>query len=89
MKPGWKAKVLAIKPRFYLWDNDARRLVDNTFDEMHKQGDLKSTINPTPFSFLVFVIWKSNSDGKRKGHTIVDICKVNDLVLFDFYPLPL
>ena len=56
---------------------------------MHKQRCLKFTTNPTPFSFPVFVVWKSDSDGKKKGCAVVDIRKLNDLVLPDFYPLPL
>lgn len=59
------------------------------FDEMHKQGRLKFTTNPTPFSFLVFVVWKSDSDGKTKYRAVVDIRKLNDLVLLDSYLLPL
>lgn len=50
---------------------------------------MKFTTNPTPFSFLVFVVWKSDSDSKRKRHAVVDIRKLNDLMLPDFYPLPL
>lgn len=89
LKPGWEAKVSAIKPRVYCLGNDVRRLVDDTFDEMHKQGRLKFTTDPTPFSFPVFVVWKSDSDGKRKGRAVMDIRKLNDLVLPDSYPLPL
>lgn len=56
---------------------------------MHKEGYLKFTIDPTPFSFLIFVVYKSNSDDKRKSHAVVDICKLNNLVFPDFYPFPL
>ena len=89
LKPGWESKVSAIKSRIYPLGNEARRVVDNTFDEMHKQGRLEYTTDPTPFSFPVFVIYKTDSNGKRKGRAVVDIRKLNDLVLPDFYPLPL
>ena len=89
LKPGWETKVSAIKPRIYPLGNNARQLVDDTFNEMHKQGHLEFTTNPTPFSFPVFVIWKSDSDGKKKGRAVVDMRKLNDLVLPDSYPLPL
>ena len=56
LKPGWEAKVSAIKPRVYPLGNDTRRLVDDTFDELHQQGRMKFTSNPTPFSFPVFVV---------------------------------
>ena len=89
LKPGWESKVSAIKPKVYLLGNEARRIVDNTFEEMHTQGRLKYTIDPTPFSFPVFVVYKTDSQGKRKGCAVVDIRKLNDLVLPDSYPLPL
>lgn len=40
-------------------------------------------------SFLVFIVWKSDSDGKRKSHAVVDIFKLNNLMLPNSYPLPL
>ena len=89
LKPGWKAKVSAIKPRVYPLRNDARWLVDDTFNKLHQQDRMKFTSDPTPFSFPVFVVWKSDSESKKKGRAVVDICKLNDLVLPNSYPLPL
>lgn len=89
LKPGWESKVSAIKPKVYPLGNEARRIVDNTFEEMHTQGRLKYTTDPTPFSFPVFVVYKTNFQGKRKGRAVIDIQKLNNLVLPDFYPLPL
>lgn len=89
LKLGWEANISATKPRVYPLGNDAWRLIDDTFDKMHKQGCLKFTTNPTFFSFPVFIVWKSDSDGKRKGCIIVDIRKLNNLVLSDSYSLPL
>lgn len=73
----------------YPLDNEARRIVDDTFNEMHRQGRLKYTTDPILFSFPVFVVYKTDSQGKRKGRAVVDIRKLNDLVLPDSYPLPL
>ena len=56
---------------------------------MHKQGPLEYITDPTHFNFPVFVIYKTDSHGKRKGRAVVDIRKLNDLVLFDSYPLSL
>lgn len=47
------------------------------------------TSDPTSFSFPVFVVWKSDSEGKKKSCAVMDIHKLNDLVLLDSYPLPL
>lgn len=89
LKPGWESKVSAIKPKVYPLGNKAQRIVDDTFEKMHTQGRLKYTTDPTPFSFPVFVVYKTDSQGKRKGRAVVDIRKLNDLVLPDSYPLPL
>ena len=89
LKPGWKSKVSAIKPRVYPLGNEARCVVDNTFENMHMQGHLKYTTDPTLFSFPVFVVFKPDSQGKRKGRAVVDIQKLNDLVLPYSYPLAL
>lgn len=37
----------------------------------------------------MFVIYKTDFHGKRKGRAVVDIRKLNNLVLPDSYPLPL
>ncbi len=87
LKMGWESKVLAIKPQIYLLGNEARHVIDNTFDEMHRQGRLEYITDL--FSFPVFVIYKTDSHGKRKGRTVVDIRKLNNLVFPDSYPLPL
>lgn len=89
LKPSWKSKVLAIKLRIYPLDNKTRYVVHNIFDKIYKHGHLEYTIDPTLFSFLVFVIYKTELHKKRKSQIIVDIRKLNNLVLLEFYPLPL
>ena len=89
LKPGWESKVSAIKPRVYPLGIDNRRLVDETFDELQRLGRLKYTTSPTPFSFPVFVIWKTAANGEKKGRAVVDIRKLNDLVIPNAYPLSL
>ena len=89
LKPGWEAKVLAIKPRVYPLGINSKRLVDETFDELQRLGRLKYTTSHTPFSFFVFIIWKTAANGEKKGRAVVDIRKLNDLVIPNAYPLPL
>lgn len=57
------------------------------FDKMHKQSRLEYITDPTPFSFLVFVIYKTNLHSKKKGRIVIDVQKLNDLILFDSYLL--
>ena len=88
LKPGWEAKVSAIKPGIYPLGINSKRLVDETFDELQRLGRLKYTTSHTPFSFPVFVIWITEANGEKKGRAVVDIRKLNDLVIPDAYPLP-
>ena len=56
---------------------------------MHRLGRLEFITEHTPFSFPVFVVWKADAEGKKKGKVVVDIRKLNEMVLPDLYPLPL
>lgn len=73
LKPGWESKVSSIKLRVYPLGNEARHVIDNTFDKMYKQSRLKFTTNLMPFSFLIFVVLKADAQGKKKGRAVVDI----------------
>ena len=88
LKPGWETKVSAIKPRVYPLGINSKRLVDKTFNELQRLGRLKYTTSHTSFSFPVFVIWKTAANGEKKGQAVVDIRKLNDLVIPDAYLLP-
>lgn len=61
--------------------------MDDTFDKMHKQERLEFTTELTPFNFLVFVVWKADAQGNRKNRAVVDIQRLNKLVLSDSYSL--
>ena len=89
LKPGWETKVSAINPRVYPLGNETCQLVDKTFDEIHCLGRFKFTSEHTPFSFLIFVVWKLDAKGKRKGKAVVNIQKLNNMVLPDSYSLSL
>lgn len=43
----------------------------------------------TLFSFLVFIVWKIAANNEKNSQAVVDIRKLNDLVISDTYPLPL
>jgi len=42
-----------------------------------------------PFSYPVFVIWKTSANGERKGRAVIDICGLNWIALPNVYPIPL
>lgn len=89
LKLGWEAKISTIKSRVYILGNKSRQLVNKIFDKMYCLGRIKFTTKHTPFSFPVFVVWKTNTKSKRKSRAIVDIWRLNEIVLFDSYSLPL
>ena len=62
--------------------------MDSTFDALHAQERLRWTTENTPFSYPVFVVWKT-VNAERKGRVVVDIRGLNQLVVPDAYPLPL
>ena len=88
-KLGWETKTLAIKTRVYLLGIKAKRLVDERFDKMQRLSRLKYITSHTSFSFLMFVVYKTNAKKEKKGHTVVNIRKLNDLLISDAYSLPL
>lgn len=89
LKLGWESKVSAIKPRIYLLGNEVWRVIDDNFHKIHKQSRLQYTTKPTSFSFSVFIIYKTDHQGKRKGRAVVNMQKLNKLVLPDSYFFPL
>lgn len=54
---------------------------------MYRQSQLKFTTNYTLFSFSVFIIWKTDANRKKKSHAVVDIRKLNKMVVPNFYLL--
>lgn len=89
LKLGWETRVLAIKPKMYPLSIEAKHLVDEIFDKMQRFGRLKYTISYTFFSFSVFIVYKINIKEERKKWVVVNICKLNDLVIVDAYLFPL
>ena len=89
LKPGWKIKISAIKPRILFLENKTCQLVNMTFNKMHCLGRLKFIFEYILFSFLVFIVGKFDIKDKKKSRAVVDIQKVNKIVLPDSYPLSL
>lgn len=63
---------------------------------MHYLGRISWVKQPTPFSFPIFVVWRTVPSGSgedrkmiRKGRVVVDIRGLNKVTITDAYPLPL
>lgn len=50
---------------------------------------LKYTTLYPSFNFPIFDVYKTNVKREKKKRAVVNICKLNDLVIPDAYPLPL
>lgn len=89
LRDNWQSRLASIKPKIYSLGEESKKFVDKTFDELQRQGRLVYTKTHTPFSCSVFVVWKPGADGKKKSWVVVDIRRLNELVVSDAYPLPL
>ena len=88
LRADWQSHLHTIKPRIYPLDNKAKALVDEIFDEFQRQSRLIYIQTHTPFSFPVFIVWKPGPN-KKKNQAVVDIRRLNVLVIPDTYPFPL
>ena len=88
LKADWE-NLTPKTARVYPLGKDAREVVDKTFDKLHKQGKIEWSTSATPFSYPVFVVWKTIPDGERKGRAVVNIRGLNLISQPDLYPLPL
>ena len=89
LKSDWEERINSKGAKVYPLGLKDKEVVDRTFDELHRQGRLMWTTQPTPFSYPVFVVWKDVPSEKRKGRAVVDIWGLNDLLIRDAYPAPL
>jgi len=71
------------KARIYPLGLRDREVVDKTFDELQRQDRIAWTERETPFSYPVFVVWKTLENGERKGRVVVDIRGLNAVTIPD------
>lgn len=89
LKPGWESKVFTITPRVYLFSSNTKWFIDPTFDEMQRLGHFKYTISHTLFDFPVFIVWKTDTNEEKKAQADMNISKLNNLIIYNTYSLPL
>lgn len=70
LKSDWEERAPKTV-RVYPLSNESKKVVDKTFDKLQEQGRLSWTSESTPFSFPVFVVWKTLLDGTRKGELLL------------------
>ena len=87
-------KAAVPKPaRVFKLSSEDRAFINKEFDALHTQRKLKWTINSTSYAFSVFVVWHTiHLSGKvpqKKSRVIVDIRRLNKIIEFDAYSMPL
>ena len=85
LKPGAQPKGA----RVYQLGPEDQKLIDETFDLLHKEGKMEWSKEPTPYGAPVFVIWQTLPSGERKRRVVTDIQELNKMALADMYPMPL
>lgn len=89
LKANWEELNPKVPPRVYALDVKDREIVDTEFDKLHGQCRMTWTMKSTPFSYPVFVVWRTMLDGSKKDRAIVDIRGLNRITEPDIYPLPI
>ncbi|MGI4816790.1 MAG: reverse transcriptase domain-containing protein, partial [Janthinobacterium lividum] len=89
LRHDWQNKLPAKGARVYPVGNEGRKVIDDTFDKLQREGRMSWTKTATPFSYPVFVVWKTKPNGERQGRAVVDIRGLNAISLPDVYPVPL
>ncbi len=87
LKDDRQANLANIKPKVYPLGVEARALVDETFDKLQQQGRLLYNQGHTSFGFPVFVVWELGPNGTKKWRAVIDIRRLNELVVSDAYSL--
>jgi len=89
LRSDWESCIWPKVPKAYPLGTQDHKVVDDTFDELHKHNRMSWTIESTLFLYPVFVVWKTRPDSKCKGCVVVDMYELNQLALSDVYLLPL
>ena len=63
--------------RVYPLSQKDRDEVNKVFDKMHAQGKMNYSTQSTPYSYPVFMVWRTMTNGARKGRIVMDIQGLN------------
>ena len=90
LRSDWESRVKArTNAKVYPLGLKDREVVNKVLDELYDKERVEWTTQATPFSYPVFVVWKTLANGDKKGRAVVDIRGLNELIIPDAYPVPL
>ena len=85
LRDDWQSH-LTEKFKIYSLDNENKKMLDETFDELHKQKRLIWTTTSTSFFYSVFVTWKTINE-IQKNRAMIDIRDLNKFLVSNTYSL--
>ena len=88
LKFDWKTHINDKIKMYFLKTRD-RKLIDNIFDELHVIEKLSWIIESTFFNYLLFCVWKTDVNEKKKKRVIIDIRNLNVIIQSNVYLLSL
>lgn len=69
-----------------------RKVVNEGFDNLHRQGNVQWATQPTPFGFPVFAVWRTvngpDEQLVKKHRVVTDIRGLNKLATTDGHSIP-
>jgi hypothetical protein len=76
--------TISEKLKMYSLEVKDKKLIDQIFDDLQTKKRFKLIIELTIFSYLLFVVWKTVND-KKKRRVVVNIKDLNFMILSDVY----
>ena len=88
LKSDWKTRI-SDKIKVYFLKTRNRKLIDDTFNELHVIEKLSWIIESTFFNYSFFCVWKTDVNEKKKKRVVVDIRNLNVIIQLNVYSLSL
>ena len=88
LKTNWKEETVKLSKQIYFLSENVRQLVNDKFDKLHCQDQMKWSTQFISFDFSVFIVWKmiiSDSLSKWKSYVVMNIQGLNQISQSDFY----
>lgn len=87
LRQDWQTQILR-KAKIYFMSIQDKKILNETFDDLHRKERLKWITSFISFFYSVFIAWRTVNE-IRKNRAVIDIRELNKLILFDVYLLSL
>ena len=83
-------KIKIELTKIYLLKSVDRKFVNKVFDKLYKQKQMKYINQSTSHKYSIFIVWKivfEFDESKCKEQVVIDIKKLNKIIVIDFYSM--